>query len=223
MLRFSSLFVPVVAASGLVSWSASAAVTINSRLSEVTRVSWSNQSQSTTTVLGTSTALGSFSVPTYQTSNTTATGGTYAGVTDASGSSGPPAGSGRYGTYTRSRFEINFTVTGTADYTVTGSLQRFFNATSVLRLVRTTQNGSPTRTISAAGSASDNFAATPVNWTGTLIAGSYKLSIDDNGSEVLAGEPFQGTNSSFTFVIPAPASAAMFAACALPLAFRRRR
>ncbi|MFO0861047.1 MAG: hypothetical protein U0570_10850 [Phycisphaerales bacterium] len=212
---------------GSFAFSASGAVTFSSRFSEVTRVSWDDRAGNTTEILGTTTAFGSFVVPTgspsikYQNSTTGLVGATYSGYTSAWGGTGPPAGSNHYGGYERSRFELIFVVTGTANYTLDGSLQRYFNATSVLRLAPTAPGGSPARTISAAGSPGDGFAPTPVSWTGTLLAGTYKLSIDESGQQVRAGEFSQGSASSFTFVIPSPSAAAVLFG-ALPL-FRRRR
>jgi hypothetical protein len=209
--------------------SASAAYTVVSRFSEVRYVNWNDLEGTTTSVLASTTALDPFSFSTttpalgMQESALSSGGATYTGKTSASGRRGPPAGSNNFGEYTRSQFEIVFTVSSIANYTLTGSLQRVFNATSVLRLEPLTPGGSSTRTASAAGVWDNDWAPTLVNWTGTLQTGTYKLSIVDVGQTLRAGEANQGTTSSFNFVIPSPSSVLVIAVASLLLTHRRRR
>lgn len=197
------------------------AYTVDSRLSEVKRVNWNMLEGTTTNVLGTTSTLGSFTTS-YQTSSLNAAGATYSGHTTAWGGVGPPAGSNRYGGYETSRFEMVFTVTTATNFTLNGSLQRYFAATSVLKLEGLTAGTSATRTASATGIPNNDFAPDLVNWSGTLLAGQYRLSIDERGNQVFAGEWAQGTTSSFTFAIPSPGAST---ACALAglIAMRRRR
>lgn len=225
MVRASTAAV-LLAATGVVSAAASGAVSIVSRFSEVTQTNWSNQVPTTVDTFGTTTALGLFKAPSLrpiQTSTVGVGGATYSGSTGSVASSGPPAGSGRFGSYTRSRFEFTFTVTDSADFTLTGSLRRFWSATSVLRLDPLSPGASAARIASATGSTDNDFAANLVNWSGTLAAGTYKLSIDESGQESDLGLfGAQSSVSSFTFVIPTPSSLALLAAAAFPLARRRR-
>lgn len=202
--------------------SALGAYTVDSRFSEVKRVNWNQLEGTTTSMLGTTTSLGAFNVGTYQISSTNAAGATYSGRTTASGTVGPPAGSNHLGSYETSHFEMVFTITTASNFTLSGSLQRYFFATSVLKLEGLTAGTSATRTANATGSPDNDFAADLVNWSGTLLAGQYRLSIDERGNEVHAGEWAQGTKSSFTFSIPAPGAST---ACALAglIATRRRR
>lgn len=224
MVRASTAAV-LLAATGVVSAAASGAVSIVSRFSEVTQTNWSNQVPTTVDTFGTTTALGLFKAPSLrpiQTSTVGVGGATYSGSTGSVASSGPPAGSGRFGSYTRSLFEFTFTVTDPADFTLTGSLRRFWSATSVLRLDPLSPGASAARIASATGSTDNDFAANLVDWSGTLAAGTYKLSIDESGQESDPGLFAQSSVSSFTFVIPTPSSLALLAAAAFPLARRRR-
>ncbi|MBX3389848.1 MAG: hypothetical protein KF691_10390 [Phycisphaeraceae bacterium] len=211
--------------------SALSAYTVQSRFSEVKRVSWNWLEGNSSSSLGSTTSFNPFIVYTnpgnpnpanvYQESSLSAFGATYRGYTSAWGTSGPPAGSNRYGQYETSSFELNFNLSTTESYALAGSFIRGLNGNTTLKLERI--SGTPTVLRSfVADWNSPNWQPIDVNWTGVLTAGNYRLSIFETGAQAPNGEVGQMTQSNFTFQVPAPGAPGAFLALAL-IATRRRR
>jgi hypothetical protein len=204
--------------------SASAGYVVDSRFSEFKRVHFDNQMAPPPNEVFSTSGMGELLVPgspVRHRSALTSTGATYNAYCDSSNVTGPPSGSGLSGYRDTSRFEIVFTITGTANFTLTASLQRWFMADSTLRLDPLTIGASPALLATAMGTVQDNFVPTPVNWSGTLLAGQYRLSILDHG----IGDSATSTSfakTSFTFTIPTPATTGALLALAIPAARRRR-
>lgn len=215
----------LVGCAGFAAATASAGYSVDSRFSEFTRVYFDNQMPPPASEIYSTTGMGALIVPGSPVphfSTLTATGAEYSAYCNSANLTGPPAGSGLYGFHDTSRFELVFTVTGTAQFTLTGSLQRWFIAESTLRLDPLTVGASPALIATATGDPINNFAPDIVNWSGTLLAGQYRLSILDKG----IGDTATSTSyakSSFVFTIPAPATAAGLLAIGIPGAIRRRR
>jgi len=217
----------------VVASSAFGAYTVQSRTSDVQRVSWNYREPAGnfTTSLGSTTSLNPFIVYTnpgnpnpayvYQESSLSTYGATYRGRTGAWGTSGPPAGSNRYGQYEVSSFQLTFSISSAESFSLLGSVMRGLNANVTLKLEPLTVGASPMRSFVADWN-SPNWQPIAVNWTGVLLAGTYRLSILERGAEAPSGEVNQITESDFTFLIPAPSAAAPFVALGL-IASRRRR
>ncbi|MBY0112312.1 MAG: PEP-CTERM sorting domain-containing protein [Phycisphaerales bacterium] len=229
--RFAGAGLAIAAASiGLVT-NASAAYQVTSRTSEVRKISEDNLNPPAipNQLLGSTNTLDPFSVPRpftskfYQSSSLSATGATYVSTTDAQGSRQGPAGSGYSGYYTTSSFQFTFTLTSAANFTLVGSLQRIWSGSVLLKLDSLTAGSIYNRSVAATNNLDVNFAPTLVNWSGLLPAGDYRISIMDRGERASPGVPGQGTESSFTFVIPAPTTAAPMLALGVFVARRRRR
>ena len=213
-----------------ISSSAFGAYTVQSRFSEVKRFNFDNQFPTQNEILGTTTGFGAFTVLSgsnppfqyYQNSSLSAGGAIYSGLTEGSASVGPPAGSGLSGSYIVSKFQIVFDVSVATDFTLAASLQRIWYGNVTLKLEPLSVGASPAMTAIALGQLENNFAPTLVNWSGTLLAGQYRLSIEDHAGNPPPGIIPTGTNSSFTFSIPAPSAAGLLLALAIPAARRRR-
>lgn len=217
-------------ASALIQVHASAAYQVTARNSEVRKFSENNlfPPPNPNEVLGSTTNFNPFSVAIpfstkfYQKSSLSPTGATYESYTSSSGSRQGPAGSGFVGSSVSSSFSINFTLTSAANFSLSGSLQRRFGGSVLLKLDSLTAGPAYNRSATALSDFGDNFAPTEVNWSGVLPTGNYRLSILDDAQRASPGVPDQGTASSFTFVIPAPTTAAPLLGAAM-IAARRRR
>lgn len=226
-MKYVLLFLLMMLATAANSFGAYA---VQSRLSEVKYVQWDDLAGGSTNVLGSTTSISTtpFVVPTanpnidYQASALTTAGATYRGYTSAWGGTGPPFGSNHYGAYYVSTFQFVFEVTSPANYSLSASLRRLFNATVTLKLDPLSVGASPARSAVSTSDPGSNFAPTLVDWTGTLLAGTYRLSIVESGQQVRAGEFSQGSESSFTFAIPTPGAWTACAISGLILARRRR-
>lgn len=214
----------VVGFAGFAVANASAGYVVNSRFSEFKREYFDNQMPPPPNEVFSTSGMGELLVPgspVKHRSALTSTGATYAAFCDSSNISGSPSGSGLSGFKDTSRFEIVFTVTGTANFTLAASLQRWFIANSTLRLDPLTAGASPALIATATGAPLNNFAPDIINWSGTLLAGQYRLSILDRGIGDSATSSSYA-KSSFTFTIPTPATAGVLLALAIPAARRRR-
>lgn len=206
--------------------SAAAGYTVNSRYSEFKRDQYDNMYPTVDDVYSTSgmEELYVSGPPVRHRSNLNAGGATYEAYVQTMQWSGPPSGSNIYGYIDSSRFELVFTITEATNFTLTGSLQRYWTGTggSTLKLEGLSGGTSPTLQAVATGWFDNNFAPNPVNWSGTLLAGQYKLSISETAANWAGGFGGQYTKSSFTFSIPSPATAGVLLAIVAP-AIRRRR
>lgn len=223
-MKCGAMVAVVVGFAGFAVASASAGYVVNSRLSEFKRHYFDNQMPPPADEVYSTSGMGELLVPgspVKHRSAITGTGATYAAYCNTMNVVGPPFGSGEYGFFDTSRFEIVFTVTGTADFTLTGSLMRWFISNATLRLDPLTAGASPARLATATGSPGNNFAPDLINWSGTLLAGQYRLSILDQGHGDTATSSSYVT-SNFTFTIPTPATAIALLALGIPAARRRR-
>jgi hypothetical protein len=205
---------------------AGAAYTVNSRFSEFKRDNYDNMYPTVDEVYSTSGTeeLYVSGTPVRHRSNLNAGGATYEAYVQTEQWSGPPSGTNLYGHIDSSRFDLIFTITEATNFTLTGSLQRYWTSagTSTLKLEGLSGGTSPTLQAVATGGFDNNFAPNLVNWSGTLLAGQYKLSISETAGNWAAGFGGQYTKSSFTFSIPTPGTAGLLLAlAALPI--RRRR
>lgn len=224
-MKFGVMSVAAVAA--FVGATASAGYVVNARYSEFKRDRFDNQYPTVDDVYSTS-GMEELYVPNtgnnpaLHRSNLNAFGATYSGYVNSVEHTGPPAGSGRYGYIDTSRFELTFTISEATAFSLVGTLHSYFYASSTLRLDPLTGGASPALLATATGSIDNNFAPNPVNWSGTLLAGQYRLSIRDYGENSAASFSGQYAKSNFVFNIPSPGTALAMLGLAIP-AVRRRR
>lgn len=207
--------------------SAQAGYTVNSRYSEWTQENFDTSSPPPANQFYSTTSLGSFVVPglgagaARHSSNLTASGATYSAHTNGLTTTAPPNGGGNRGYFSGSRFEMVFTITEAANFTLVGVLEHIQGTPVTLKLEALSVGGSPTYAFVA----TNTFPPYPpdsVNWSGTLLAGQYKLSIVEGGIRAWGGASIWGTNSNFTFSIPSPGTAGVLLALAAPVLRRRR-